>query len=272
MADSTRDPHNEDPVDEVEDFASQLSARLQKLTIDPEKGYTTVQIYPEDLEEWREFLQFKKNRRKWVAWRVDEWKSKHPPYIQAIFENCPTLQTTRLTLRKLRRDDAQEAFRVLSQPINIQYYGWKTPHVGVEQTRQDFIDAQLERFKFRHSITFVITFTGVDKYIGHITAMFPDAGFKIVELSYLIGHEYWNKGIGTEAIGRVVEFLLDDMKIHKIRANYWEKNVASKRVLEKLGFEQEGYLKDHVIIDGAYQGEYCMAKFPSSKDGEQDLK
>jgi [ribosomal protein S5]-alanine N-acetyltransferase len=275
MANSSPDPPTENaapnpqPSNSISQAASRLQLRLQCLSIDPEKGHTSLRIYPEDMQEVKEFLQFTNNRRKWIAWRQEEWRKKQPPYIAAVFENFPTLQTPRLSLRQLRRDDDQDAFHALSQQINIQYYGCNIPYAGVEQTRQDFIDVHLDRYKFRHSLTFVITFTGVDKYIGHIIAvLLPETGFKIVELSYLIEHEYWNKGIGTEAIGRVIELLLDELKVHKIRANCFEKNVASKRVLEKLGFEQEGLLKDDVVIDGEYQAEYCMAKFSSLKNGE----
>ena len=266
MADSTSDPQKGDSVDDPEE--SSLSKRFRSLKLEPETSHITMEIHREDLEEWNEFLQFSRNRRKWNAWREREWAEKHPPHIQNPFENFPNLHTERLNLRQLRWEDDKEAFHALSQEKNVKYYGWKKAHTTIEETRSDFIDVMLQRFKLRHSITFVITFKENDKYIGHITASNADtAVFKIVELSYLIENEYWNRGIGTEAIGRVVEFLLDDMKVHKIRATCFAKNGASKRVLEKLGFEQEGYLKDNVIIGGEYQAEYCMAKI-SSKDGQ----
>jgi RimJ/RimL family protein N-acetyltransferase len=83
--------------------------------------------------------------------------------------------------------------------------------------------------------------------------------FKFVEIAYIIDPEHWGKGIATEAVGRVAEFLQKEVKIHKIRASLYSKNIASKRVLEKLGFIQEGYLRDNVIIDGEFVDEYLMA-------------
>ena len=92
-----------------------------------------------------------------------------------------------------------------------------------------------------------------------------DRVFKFTELAYIIDPEHWGKGLATEAVGKIVEFLVNSMKVHKIRASFFAKNSASKRVLEKVGFKQEGYLRDNVLIDGEYEDEYLMA-FVASDD------
>ena len=123
------------------------------------------------------------------------------------------------------------------------------------------------RHSFRDAASFVITVKAADdddKYIGHINAVQFDRAFKFAELAYIINPEYWGKGYGTEAVGRVVQFLVEEMKIHKIRAGFFAKNVASNRVLEKVGFKQEGYLRDNVLIDGEFEDEYLMALIASS--------
>jgi len=98
-----------------------------------------------------------------------------------------------------------------------------------------------------------------DEYIGHVNANSFDKKFHFAEIAYIIDPEHQRKGIATEAVGRVVRFLMDDMKIHKIRAALFNENVASKRVMDKLGFVQEGYLRDNVFLDEEFVDEYVMA-------------
>ena len=123
----------------------------------------------------------------------------------------------------------------------------------------------LSRFKHRDAVSFVVTLKDEDKYIGHITAMQFDRVFKFAELAYIIDKEYWGRGIATEAVTKVVDFLVNTMKIHKIRAGFFAKNIASKKVLQKAGFKQEGYLRDNAFLDGEFEDEYLMAFVASDK-------
>lgn len=60
---------------------------------------------------------------------------------------------------------------------------------------------------------------------------------------YYLDEKYWNKGIMSEALGRVVDFAFNELKLVRISAYVFEDNIASEKVLVKCGFEYEGFLK-----------------------------
>ena len=249
----------------------EILEKLQSLSVEDDAKSVMVQFTKKDIDVWKDFTEYRKNRRKWDTWREEDWNKHQPPHIHALFNSWPSvLDTPRLRLRLLRSDDTENVFRVLSNPTAMKYYG-TPPHKDLEYTQKHYIDLMLSRFKYRDAVSFVVTLKDNDGYLGHINATQFDRGFKFVEIAYIIDQEHWGRGIATEAVGRVVEFLQRDMKIHKIRASFYAQNIASKRVLEKLGFRQEGYLRDNVIIEGEFVDEYLMALI-SEENGIDDLQ
>ena len=253
------------PKSPVAEEETELLQKLANLTFQPDSPPVQVPITAADAEMWKDFLEYRKNRKEWDAWRENDWKQHHPPHIHELFNNWPTLKTPRLRLRPLQPSDAEEAFRVLSNTTAMKYYG-TPPHINLEFTQKQFIDITLSRFKHRDAVSFVVTLKDEDKYIGHISAMQFDRVFKFAELAYIIDEEYWGQGIATEAVTKVVDFLVNTMKIHKIRAGFFANNIASKKVLQKAGFKQEGYLRDNALLDGEFEDEYVMAFLASDKD------
>lgn len=72
------------------------------------------------------------------------------------------------------------------------------------------------------------------------------------EIGYWLGKPYWNKGIMTEALKKFCEYCFEHRELSRIEALVFSHNHASMRVLEKVGFEKEGYLKKCYIKQGRY--------------------
>ena len=73
------------------------------------------------------------------------------------------------------------------------------------------------------------------------------------ELSFIFyDQEEWGKGYATEALNSIVNFAFENMNLHRIHADYYENNLASSRVFEKLGFEIEGIYKQHFFLQSTY--------------------
>lgn len=70
------------------------------------------------------------------------------------------------------------------------------------------------------------------------------------ELGYMIEPDAWNQGYATDAVGTVLDYLVDELRFEKLTARVFETNPASARVLEKVGFEHEGTFRDHAFVDG----------------------
>ena len=72
------------------------------------------------------------------------------------------------------------------------------------------------------------------------------------EIGYWLAKPYWGKGIMTAVVRAACRFAFDQYGLIKISACVFAGNTASARVLEKCGFEQEGYLRKHYLKDGRY--------------------
>ena len=76
------------------------------------------------------------------------------------------------------------------------------------------------------------------------------------ELGYWIAPEYHGRGYATAASRLLVGYAFDERRLHKVVARAYEFNDASRRVLEKVGFEREGTFRDEAFVDGGHVDVY----------------
>lgn len=70
------------------------------------------------------------------------------------------------------------------------------------------------------------------------------------ELGYYIAESYWGKGIVTEAVRQICEYVFSQSDIIRIYAEPFAYNIASCRALEKAGFQYEGTLRSNAVKNG----------------------
>lgn len=75
---------------------------------------------------------------------------------------------------------------------------------------------------------------------------------QFVNLGYWMGQPFAGKGLMTEAVGLVVPFCFETLGLHRIHAAFLPDNMASRRVLEKNGFREEGFAENYLQIDGKW--------------------
>ena len=62
----------------------------------------------------------------------------------------------------------------------------------------------------------------------------------------------WSKGYGAESLTAVCNYAFNELKLHKIHADYYHLNDASAKMFKKAGFEIQGLFKDHFLLDGEF--------------------
>jgi hypothetical protein len=72
------------------------------------------------------------------------------------------------------------------------------------------------------------------------------------ELGYDLARRWWGQGLATEAAAAVVAYGFAVMELHRIEAGVLPGNDASVRVLQKLGFRNEGTLRDYIHLRGNF--------------------
>ncbi len=78
-------------------------------------------------------------------------------------------------------------------------------------------------------------------------------------MGYSLGRPYWRQGYALEAVGRLLKYLFDERGLHRVLAECDVDNVASWKLLEKLGFRREAYLIENIFFKGKYGSEYHYA-------------
>ena len=81
---------------------------------------------------------------------------------------------------------------------------------------------------------------------------------QFVNLGYWMGQSFASKGIMTEAVGTVLPFVFETLDLHRIHAAFLPTNTASRRVLEKNGFVEEGYAERYLQINGRWEDHVLM--------------
>lgn len=122
------------------------------------------------------------------------------------------------------------------------------PYPYTEQDGADYISAMLSADE---SETFAFAITADDRVVGSI-GVFRQGNIhrQTAELGYYVAEEYWGKGIMTEAVKQICEYVFDKSDIIRIYAEPFAYNKASCRVLEKAGFQYEGTLRHNAIKNG----------------------
>ncbi|MCM3337564.1 GNAT family N-acetyltransferase [Paenibacillus sp. MER TA 81-3] len=99
----------------------------------------------------------------------------------------------------------------------------------------------------------------LEKIIGSITlSNIVKGGFLSCYLGYRIDEQERNKGYMTEGIKHMIEFAFNILQLHRIEANIMPRNTASIKVVQKLGFHNEGAAKKYLKINGNWEDHVHM--------------
>jgi [ribosomal protein S5]-alanine N-acetyltransferase len=94
---------------------------------------------------------------------------------------------------------------------------------------------------------------GNDQLVGGITlSNIRRRAAQFVNLGYWMGEGFAGKGLMTEAVGTTLPFVFGTLGLHRIHAACLPHNMASRRVLEKNGFREEGFAENYLQIDGKW--------------------
>jgi ribosomal-protein-alanine N-acetyltransferase len=100
-----------------------------------------------------------------------------------------------------------------------------------------------------------------DQAIGGIGLEFgADVHRFTAELGYWLGEPFWGRGIMTDAVRHFTAWAFENFEVHRIFSSVFAGNRPSVRVLEKAGFEREGYLRASVFKNGRIMDQLLYAR------------
>lgn len=169
----------------------------------------------------------------------------------------PTLETDRLLLREISRDDAEAIFACLSNEDVIRYYG-QDAFEHMEQA-EALVNLFAASYKEKRGIRWGIEIKETKGIIGTIGYHAWSPRHKRAEIGYEIHPDQWRKGYTTEAITKVTEYGFGDLNLTRIGAVVFTENEASNQLLAKAGFVKEGVLRDYMYQNGEAYDTYMYS-------------
>ena len=169
---------------------------------------------------------------------------------QAI-THFPALITNRLYLRQLEAKDTDALFAIKSDPQVTRHYG-QEPHTLPSDTLA-WIQRLQASFDRCEDVAWGITLIDYDLIIGVCTLWNFDTSFHCAEIGCELHPNYGRRGIMSEAISAVLAFGFIDLGLHRIEANPLAENTPSINLLRKLGFKQEGVLRQRHYFRGRFE-------------------
>jgi ribosomal-protein-alanine N-acetyltransferase len=162
----------------------------------------------------------------------------------------PIIETERLILRGPKPEDLQRVYEIHPDAEVMRYYG-VLPYDSVEKAKKH-LNWLCSLFREDKGLRPVITLKDEDVYIGDIGFYDFESKHSRAEVGYILGKDYWGKGIMTEALGAVLSYGFSEMNLNRVQALIDPRNIASKTVVEKQGFSYEGTFRKYEYEYGEY--------------------
>lgn len=165
-------------------------------------------------------------------------------------ESFPELTTNRLRLRALREKDAPVLLSIFSNPHTMKYYGSEQMS-GLEEI-EGLLMSFKKGFEQKQAIRFGIEVRERGELIG--TCGFHNWAKRVnrIEMGYELTQTEEGKGYMTEALSAIIPFAFQQLDMNRIGALIHPNNAPSRKLITKLGFQQEGLLRDYVLAGGEY--------------------
>ncbi len=156
----------------------------------------------------------------------------------------PELVTERLLLRGFAPGDARRV-EVLAGSAAVADTTLHIPHPYPPGLAGEWISHHQANWEEGRSVTFAIARKADQALLGAIS-LGLDPENESAEMGYWLGEPYWNQGYTTEAARAVIEFGFEVIGLNRIFAQYFTRNPASGRVMQKAGMKYEGCLRQRL--------------------------
>ena len=159
-----------------------------------------------------------------------------------------TLPTERLTLRLLTDSDTQALFEIFSHPEVMRF--WSSPPLTDLIQVQQMLASFYEDYSTRNALHLGIERQAGNVLMGACTLYHFHFKSRRAELGYALGRPFWGSGYIHEALEAFITYAFETLDLNRLEADIDPRNLASAKTLERLGFQQEGLLRERWIVNG----------------------
>lgn len=180
-------------------------------------------------------------------------------------DRLPTLAAERVALRSLDDDDVPDLFAVFSDAEVMRY--WSSPPLKSIADATALLKEIHEGYRGRHLFQWGISRATDGRVIGTCTLFHLDRRHRRGEIGFALGRRHWGKGLATEALRTLIVFAFERLDLHRLEADADPRNDRSLLLLERQGFQREGYLRERYHMEGEVQDAVLLGLLRSDWTG-----
>jgi len=168
------------------------------------------------------------------------------------------LETERLYLREFEESDWEAVHQYGSDPEVVKFLAWGP---NTKEDSRNFIRRAIgyEQQEPRKDYVLAVVLKAKGTLIGGCGIHLSKPNSREGGISYCLNRHFWGRGYATEAARALLAFGFQEMGLHRIFATCDVENLASARVLEKVGMKREGCLREHIWTKGRWRDSFLYA-------------
>ena len=166
-------------------------------------------------------------------------------------EVLPTIDAPRVRLRQLAEADVDGLFAVFSDREMMRY--WSSPAMEARAEAEALLARIDRQFAEKSGFQWGVERKDDGRILGTCTLFHLDARNMRAEVGYCLASAYWKKGYMREALTALIDHAFGPMKLRRLEADVDPRNANSMGILGKLGFSQEGLLRERWNVNGELQ-------------------
>ncbi|QFG26698.1 GNAT family N-acetyltransferase [Actinomadura sp. WMMB 499] len=181
------------------------------------------------------------------------------------------IETERLTLRPFREDDLEGLYAYQSLPEVARFLYWEPRNLEESRSflKEKMAASTVEREGDWLVLAVVLRATG--ELMGEVNLQWRSRGHRQGEIGYILNPAFHGRGFATEAAEVVLRLGFEGLDLHRVVGRLDGRNVASARVLDRLGMRREAHLVQNEMVKGEWTDEVVYAMLREEWDRRAPL-
>ncbi len=157
------------------------------------------------------------------------------------------LETAHLLIRDLCLSDIDRVYKCANDEMINRHLSFGS--IATEKGAREYVETALlnSQIEERVSYKFAMTIKPESDIAGSCWIDISDPNSRNASVGYFVGKKHWGNGYATEMVQALLRFGFQQLKLHRIFANCDAENSASRHILARTGFHQEGLFRQHCL-------------------------
>ena len=169
------------------------------------------------------------------------------------------IETERLLLRPFEAGDFDAAFDMQSRPDVARYLYWEArtePEVRAALEKKIVSDAIRSE---GDPLFLAVELRSTNQLVADVVLQWVSEQHRQGEIGFIVHPDHQGNGYATESARVLLRHAFEELELHRVVGRVEPRNVASARVLEKLGMRREAHLVENEFVKGEWQSELVYA-------------